>query len=110
MPASLSCACRFCASLTEVAYSPVDTMVLMVTPPGNPACVSSDLALATSRVGQGREFGSDLYAGDVIGPTTAPSPSAAVSSTCLRSIAHCRARRTLMLSNGLLRELSCSTW
>jgi hypothetical protein len=31
IPTSFSWACTFCASLTEVAYSPCDTMVLTTT-------------------------------------------------------------------------------
>ena len=60
------------------------------------------LALARSRVGQGRALGSLRYAGDVMGPVIAPSPRAAVSSTCWRSMAHEMARRTLRSSRGAL--------
>ena len=48
------------ASLTEVEYSPVETIVSMVTPPDFPAFARYSFALATSRVGHGRSFGSDL--------------------------------------------------
>ena len=68
MPASASWAWTFWASLTEVAYSPCETMLPMVRPSAKPAVARYALALATSRVGQGRAFGSLLYAGDVMGP------------------------------------------
>ena len=101
---------RSAASLTEVAYSPCDTMVLMVRPSAWPAPARYALALSRSRVGQGRAFGSDLYAGDVMGPVTSPSPRAAVSSTIWRSMAHWMASRTSRLSSGATRAFSWSTW
>ncbi len=61
-------------------------------------------------VGHGWSFGSDLYAGAVIGPVMVPAPRAAVSSTALRSTAHWMARRTSTLLRSLFVALSCRAW
>src|SRR5690606_39724032 len=60
-------------SLTEVAYSPWDTIALTVTPSARPAFSRYSAAWSRSGSGQGRSLGSERKAGDVIGPVASPS-------------------------------------
>ena len=110
-PIFWSCACTLCASAVAVAYSPVSTIVCSVIPPfGKPAAFMNAFAFVRFGVGHGRAEGLERYEGLVIGPVTRPSARAAVSSTCLRSIAHWIASRTYSLSSGACLSSSISVW
>ena len=99
---------RFWAIATDVAQPVVVTKALNETPVDFPAAAKYSFAFVILASGHGRARASDLYAGLVIGPVIAPSPSSDVLINSERSIAHWMARRTFLSLKGATFVFNCN--